>query len=287
MAPTVAHTLDVARSQIGVTEPGVSGESPGQTTKYNAWYASWSGQGGYRDTYWCSTFQSWVLAVAGFSVTEAGRYGNCGPWVRWLKAHDRWHSAPRPGALVFFDWDGDGAPEHIGMVESVRPDGRVVTIEGNASRPGVHDGVWRMVRRAAILGYGHLPYAEPAKKPSGPQSLLMPGPVVVSRGGAAPATVDARVKPWRDCPAMPVGFGGPEDKTQATWAAYWFALMARFAPGYFASIMAVAAGRREVARHEIGRVTLRVVERMAKQARITEPFRGVVPSVAWSIFQPK
>lgn len=242
-------------------------------------------------------YQSWVLSVAGWSVDAAGRYGNCGPWIAWLKRRGMWRTSPAPGALVFFDWDGDGAAEHIGMVESVRADHRIVTLEGNASIPGKHDGVYRMVRRSCILGYGHLPYSAPpaqaAKvagsapaKQRGPVSLSMPGPVRIP-GGAPLGTPDARKLRASECPVMPRGFGGPESASQAAWAAYFYALMARYSPGYYKQLSGSAAGKREIGRREIGPATILLAEKMLTQAgKLKGPAKGVVPWSVWSLYQP-
>lgn len=293
MAPTAARVLEVARSQLGYTEPG-TGDRPGtQVTKYGRWYSSWSHQSGYVDTYWCAMFCSWVFASAGFGIGEAGRFGNCNPWIRWWKSQKRWAGSPVAGAQVFFDWDGDGAAEHVGLVESLRPDGRIVTLEGNASPGGgKHDGVYRMVRgRAYILGYGLPPYATTVSAPTArtASSLSLPGPVTIAAGPDGRfATSDARKVPWRKCPVMARGFGGPESSAQRLWAAYWYRLMGTFSPGYFAEISATAAGRAELTRAEIGPVSIGVAERMTRQkfGAQAAPFRGVIPAAAWRLYQP-
>lgn len=69
----------------------------------------------------------------------------------------RWHAGTvenikrhaKPGALIFFDWDGSntiGAIDHIGIIEKVLPDGRVSTIEANTS-----DACKRRVRSANVI----------------------------------------------------------------------------------------------------------------------------------------
>ena len=60
------------------------------------------------------------------------------------------------GAIVFFDWGGShdiAAIDHVGIVESVRGNGSVVTIEGNTD-----DAVIRRVRAFGIVGYGYPAY---------------------------------------------------------------------------------------------------------------------------------
>lgn len=58
---------------------------------------------------------------------------------------------PAPGDIVFFDWDGDGVSDHVGIVESC--DGSTVrTIEGNsddACRRSAYG-----VGSPFIMGYG-------------------------------------------------------------------------------------------------------------------------------------
>ena len=60
-------------------------------------------------------------------------------------------SAPAPGDIAFFDWDGDGVSDHVGIVESC--DGSTVhTIEGNsddACRRSAYG-----VGSPFIMGYG-------------------------------------------------------------------------------------------------------------------------------------
>jgi peptidoglycan hydrolase-like protein with peptidoglycan-binding domain len=86
----------------------------------------------------------------------------------------------RPGDVVFFDWQGGqsaGGTDHVGFVESVLPDGRIQTIEGNTSGDSNGSqsdggGVWRRVRsRGNIVGFGRPNYQSgpvvPAPGPDG------------------------------------------------------------------------------------------------------------------------
>ena len=58
---------------------------------------------------------------------------------------------PEPGAIIFFDWDGDAAPDHVGIVESC--DGSTVhTIEGNTSDSCAKRSY--VIGSTLILGYG-------------------------------------------------------------------------------------------------------------------------------------
>jgi hypothetical protein len=66
---------------------------------------------------------------------------------------------PQAGDLVAFDWDGNGdfayPNRHIGVVASLRSDGRIMTIEGNTTLPSGGEGVARRARSTAD-GYSTL-----------------------------------------------------------------------------------------------------------------------------------
>lgn len=268
MAPTVQRVLDVARTQLGYAEPGWGDDHSGdQVTKYGRWYAEWAKRSAYVDTYWCAMFASWCLSVAGFTPAQAGRYGNCNPWIAWFKVHRMWTAGnPKPGDVVFFSWDGDKWAEHVGFVEEVRPDGRLQTLEGNATVPGRRDGVYRMVRarNTSIVGYGRPPYAPPTA----------PAPTGGSRAGY---------------PTLVLGSGGPEDTTgnQRWWVAQWLRLMAVHSPGYYKMIASSASGRAEIDRLEIGPTTLKVSRAMAATALGSKlVWRGGITPQLWAIYPP-
>lgn len=87
---------------------------------------------------WCAYFVSWLAQQAGAPI---GAGGNGTGYVPTLEAWgrqegrfaERGAGRPSAGDIVIFDWGGDGTPDHTGIVERVDPDGRVHTIEGNAS----------------------------------------------------------------------------------------------------------------------------------------------------------
>ena len=50
------------------------------------------------------------------------------------KDHSKWKNKsyiPQTGDIIFFDWNGDGHVQHVGIVEKVE-NGKVYTIEGNS-----------------------------------------------------------------------------------------------------------------------------------------------------------
>jgi hypothetical protein len=66
----------------------------------------------------------------------------------WFQRRGKWTRRPAPGHVVFFAF-GSRHINHVGIVEFVRPDGTVTTIEGNTS-----NSVRRRNRRKGIVGYG-------------------------------------------------------------------------------------------------------------------------------------
>jgi hypothetical protein len=131
-APAVPGTggsgaLAAAQSQVGVAEqPPGSNDGP-QIAEYRTATAG-SGVGP-----WCAYFTSWAAAQAGVPLGEAGQgFGSVSALYGWAQRTGRATPAgpgvqPNPGDLIV--WGG----EHVGIVESVDPDGSIHTIEGNSS----------------------------------------------------------------------------------------------------------------------------------------------------------
>lgn len=160
-APPAALTayLNAARSQLG-TIAHTSGWTP-----YGQWYANRHGDPTFATGNFCDMFASWAAWKAS-DGSEVGEYAFCPYHAAWFAAHGHWGHTPRIGGLVFYNWYGrlgstDNA-EHVGIVEDIRSDGRIVTIEGNTTQDGAGGpaGVWRRVRNpnGVVIGYGYPPY---------------------------------------------------------------------------------------------------------------------------------
>ncbi len=131
----------VAISQIG----NVGGEP------YWRWYGLSS------RTEWCAIFVSWCAEQCGY--IDSGivpKFAWVPDGVSWFKARGQWRPGgytPSPGDIIFFDWDGDGKGNHVGIVEYVE-NNVVHTVEGNSG-----DACKRKqysVDSSYILGYGVL-----------------------------------------------------------------------------------------------------------------------------------
>src|SRR3954465_5899413 len=118
--------LNAVRNEVGVAEqPPGSNDSP-RIAQYRQATAG-SGVGP-----WCAYFASWAARQAGVPLGDQGqglgRVDDVYAWAqRTGKAIPNGAAAhPQPGDLIVWD-------EHIGVVESVDPDGSMHTIEGNSS----------------------------------------------------------------------------------------------------------------------------------------------------------
>ena len=140
--PGGAGLLAAAQREVGVAEqPPGSNDAP-RIAQYRQATAG-SGVGP-----WCAYFTSWAAREAGMPLGESGQgFGSVDALNAWAQRAGRAVPngpgvVPRPGDLIVWD-------EHIGVVESVLPDGSVQTIEGNSS-----DQVSRRTHEAgSALGY--------------------------------------------------------------------------------------------------------------------------------------
>jgi len=156
VSATARAVLDVARSQLGVREePRGSND-----VVYSRWW-------GLRAA-WCAMFVSWCAWQAkATDIIPRHCYTPSG--ANWFKKAGRWHTAgPKVGDLVYFEWPHMGRICHVGLVEAVRADGSIVTLEGNTDVAGGRTGgmVMRHARRAFIAGYGRPAYTIPVPRPT-------------------------------------------------------------------------------------------------------------------------
>jgi hypothetical protein len=144
--PAGQAIVNLVRGEIGQAEqPPGSNDSP-RIAQYRQATAG-SGVGP-----WCAYFTSWAAREAGVPLGDAGQgFGRVDDVYAWAqragKAIPAGGGPPQPGDLIVWD-------EHIGVVESVLPDGQIQTIEGNSS-----DAVTRRTHDASgdgAIGYVRL-----------------------------------------------------------------------------------------------------------------------------------
>jgi cell wall-associated NlpC family hydrolase len=107
-------------------------------------YGEWFGANG---VFWCAEFVSWAFAKAGHPLpaidpAKKGASGYYSVQNGRDEAYRRGElfSRPKPGDIFFHFNKGDRGKGHTGIVVDVLPDGRIVTIEGNASPNSGRDG---------------------------------------------------------------------------------------------------------------------------------------------------
>jgi hypothetical protein len=116
----------VARTQVGQAEfPPGSNESPRIAEYRSAVQGAVVGP-------WCADFASWCAAQAGIPLGEGGEgFQSVGALWEWAERSGRaipaGEGTPAPGDLIVW------GSEHVGIIESVDPDGTIHTIEGNSS----------------------------------------------------------------------------------------------------------------------------------------------------------
>lgn len=96
-------------------------------------YWSWYGFDGRVE--WCACFVSWCANECGY--IDSGvipKFAGCANGVQWFKDRGQWQDnsfEPSAGQIIFFDWEGDGETDHVGIVERCE-NGIVYTVEGNS-----------------------------------------------------------------------------------------------------------------------------------------------------------
>lgn len=119
-------------------------DSRGEIKKTDTYFSEWY-IGNYADhpgwnqyTPWCACFLSWAADQKKASIDgDPPRFANVDTGMEGFQKSGKWRSPndannkPIPGDYVFFDWDRDSDPDHVGAVLCV--DGnQLYTIEGNS-----------------------------------------------------------------------------------------------------------------------------------------------------------
>ncbi|AWW40790.1 CHAP domain-containing protein [Streptomyces cadmiisoli] len=149
-------------------------EGRNNDTIFGRWY-------GLNYNPWCDMFISYCGSKSG-NANAIGKFAYCPAHVNWFKARNQWGLTPRIGAIVFYDWDGDGLADHVGIVKSYT-DSTITTYEGNtsASNAGSQsngDGAYQRTRARkvpSVLGYGYPAYPKAIVRPPIARPPAFPG----------------------------------------------------------------------------------------------------------------
>ena len=110
--------------EVALTQLGNEGGQP---------YWSWYGFEGRVE--WCACFVSWCANECGYIDTGViPKFAGCVLGSQWFMDRGQWQDGsfePSAGQIIFFDWEGDGVTDHVGIVERAE-NGTVYTVEGNS-----------------------------------------------------------------------------------------------------------------------------------------------------------
>lgn len=118
--PGNQNIVNIAKSQQGVV-----GGQP-----YWSWYGFDS------RVEWCACFVSWCAYKDGALYDSVPKFAACQTQgIPWFKDHGQWAKrgdiTPVAGDIIFFDWEPDGASDHVGIVVG-SDESKVYTVEGNS-----------------------------------------------------------------------------------------------------------------------------------------------------------
>lgn len=117
------------------------GEIIGGKGYFSEWYiGNYADNPGWNQyTPWCACFLSWAADQKKASIDgDPPRFVNVDTGMEGFQKSGKWRSPndannkPIPGDYVFFDWDRDSDPDHVGAVLCVDENGYLYTIEGNS-----------------------------------------------------------------------------------------------------------------------------------------------------------
>lgn len=117
------------------------GEIIGGSGYFSEWYiGNYADHPGWNQyTPWCGCFLSWGAEQLKTSIDgDPPRFANVDTGMEGFQKSGKWRSPndannkPIPGDYVFFDWDRDSDPDHVGAVLCVDENGYLYTIEGNS-----------------------------------------------------------------------------------------------------------------------------------------------------------
>ena len=107
-------------------------EGTNNNTQFGKWY-------GLNNQPWCAIFVSWCFNQAGLSDKVAAQtkkgFASCDAGLKWFTRRNKLIPVgqAQAGDIVFFQFDADAEPDHVGIVTSNDNKKFLRTIEGNTS----------------------------------------------------------------------------------------------------------------------------------------------------------
>ncbi len=171
----------IAESQLGYRESEKNYQVADDSvtikgyTRYGAWYGDPYGD-------WSGMFAAFCLNYAGIPQSAVPQESDCARWVQTLSRHGLYHASdyePVRGDLVFFDRDGDGASDHVGLITEATKDGsghvtQIKTVEGDSANC-VQRGSYNL-SQSVLSGFASLPENPNAPAPTVPETTAETDP---------------------------------------------------------------------------------------------------------------
>ena len=138
---TPQDVVKAAQSKLGTIEKGGKDGKSGNIVEFWDWWKKNTGQND-QGASWCAVFISWCFAQASASslVAAKNKFGfiYCPDGVNWFSKKKQVIASKdcKPGDIVFFDWEGKGISDHVGLVLENHTT-YLITIEGNTSAEGI------------------------------------------------------------------------------------------------------------------------------------------------------
>ena len=173
-----ADLAAVAASQLGYreSEKNYQVAEDGVTVKGYTRYGDW-----YGDPYgdWSAMFVSFCLNYAGVPQSAVPQESDCSRWVQALTQCGLYYASdyePDQGDLVFFDRDGDGMSDHVGVITGATKDEsghvtQISTVEGD-SAGCVQRGSYNL-SQSVLSGFASLPQNPNAPAPTVPETTAV------------------------------------------------------------------------------------------------------------------
>lgn len=104
---------------------------------------------------WCDRFVVWLLGQMGIQFP----IGGCDNQMNEFKNRGGYYAndqrSPQTGDVVFFDWDGDGSSNHVGVIY-INENGEVWVIHGNYSNKVCYQKLSDVLGQmdGSVIGYG-------------------------------------------------------------------------------------------------------------------------------------
>lgn len=133
---TANDLLTLARKEIGIKESPLGTKN----VKYNTAY--WGRKVSGQNYAWCAAFIWWLFYTVGAPELYygGGKTAYCPTLLQHYKEKGQLVTGSyKPGDLIFFDFNGNGIPDHIGICESFSGT-YITTIDGNTGSDEANGG---------------------------------------------------------------------------------------------------------------------------------------------------